>query len=52
LNRTEIRDLFGRNETANRIDHALQGLAHRGLAKPHHEATNGRSREVWELVGA
>ena len=48
LTRTEIRDLFGRNQSASRIGHALTLLAEAGLArKIMDDSGNGRPVERW-----
>jgi hypothetical protein len=48
LTRTQIRDLFKRNESAHSIGTALESLARRGLAEPHQQRSNGgRPAEIW-----
>jgi hypothetical protein len=50
LTRTEIRDLFTRHKSADRIDRALQLLVAKGLARCDRRASGGRPLEVWSLV--
>jgi hypothetical protein len=51
LTRTQIRDLFTRHETADRIGAALALLARRGLARPRQQGSNGgRPTEIWTVV--
>lgn len=47
LTRTQLRDLFGRNQPAARIDTALAALASTGRAWRHRAATAGRPAEIW-----
>ena len=47
MTRTDIRDLFRRNRSAEEIDRALGALAEYGLAKGENRPTDGRPREVW-----
>lgn len=47
LSRTGVRDLFGRNQPAARIDAALAALASSGRARSRSIATAGRPAEVW-----
>jgi len=47
ITRTEIRDLFSRNESSVRIDSALWRLTVRNLVNKTKEATGGRPAEVW-----
>jgi uncharacterized protein DUF3987 len=47
LTRTNLRDLFGRNKSADRIGAALQLLATRGRARPETVHTGGRPSEIW-----
>ena len=47
MTRTEIRDLFKRNESADRIGAALTMLAKRKLATSQSRDTSGRPTEVW-----
>lgn len=51
LTRTEIRDLFGRNRSAERIATALGLLLTRGRAKAEIRSTEGRPSEVWIATG-
>ena len=50
MTRTEIRDLFGRHQSAGRIAEALSDLRERGRVRAGVEQTKGRPREVWSLV--
>jgi len=52
LTRTQIRDLFGRHASADRIGQALSGLAAMGIAERKIEATAGRSIEIWTATEA
>jgi hypothetical protein len=45
LTRTEISNLFGRNQSAARIERALMTLLHGGLATVQSETTGGRSAQ-------
>jgi hypothetical protein len=47
LNRTQIRDLFGRHRTADRIGLALSTLERSGRAKMVQRDSGGRPIEVW-----
>lgn len=47
MTRTEIRDLFKRHKSAERVDLALNALADHGLARSFTEQTGGRPRERW-----
>jgi Protein of unknown function (DUF3987) len=47
MTRTEIRDLFKRNESADRIGAALTMLSDRKLATSESRETSGRPTEVW-----
>lgn len=47
LSRTQIRDLFGRHETADRISEALGILLAAGRARTFTRETGGRPVEVW-----
>ena len=47
ITRTVIRDLFGRNRSANRIGAALALLMTQGLARMEPRTTAGRPAEVW-----
>ncbi len=47
LTRTEIRDLFGRNQNDSMIQAALTALEERGLAGKVQEQTGGRPAERW-----
>jgi hypothetical protein len=51
LTRTEIRDLFGRNRSAERIAAALGLLLTKGRAKADIRPTEGRPSEVWIATG-
>jgi len=53
LDRTAIRDLFGRNESSARIDHALGVLAAAGRLQGRKVTSDGRSGrppEVWQVT--
>lgn len=52
LDRTTIRDLFGRNVPASRIDEGLRLLAEYRKAIPHEERTGGRPRQVWTAASS
>jgi hypothetical protein len=52
LTRTQIRDLFSRHLSTNRIERALTTLATHNLATITHAQTSGRSAEVWRPRGA
>ena len=52
LTRTEIRDLFGRNLPAARIDQALALLLEHGRAHFEKETTGGRPTERWHYGAA
>ena len=47
LTRTQLRDLFGRNQPAARIDTALAALVNTGRVWRHRAATAGRPAEIW-----
>jgi hypothetical protein len=47
MTRTAIRDLFGRNQSGDRINAALALLTSRGRAKPGIKQSGGRPSEVW-----
>ncbi|MBA3632621.1 MAG: DUF3987 domain-containing protein [Acidobacteria bacterium] len=47
LSRTEIRDLFDRHISKERLDSALQSLLENGLAKYEKVETKGKAKEVW-----
>jgi hypothetical protein len=49
LTRNEIRELFGRNQSSDRIARALGSLQESGLARFEREATEGRPAERWIL---
>jgi hypothetical protein len=51
MTRTEIRDLFGKHKSADRINAALALLAGKGLARSATSQTGGRAAEVWFAVG-
>jgi hypothetical protein len=50
LTRTDIRDLFGRNQPADRIGAALDLLRRRGRASCEAVKTEGRPSEVWRAA--
>jgi hypothetical protein len=47
LTRTQLRDLFSRNQPAARVDAALANLAQAGKAQRHRQHTAGRPAEIW-----
>ncbi len=47
LTRTEIRDLFDRHITKEKLDAALQFLLENGLAKYEKVETKGKAKEIW-----
>ena len=47
MNRTAIRDLFGRHQSGERIGAALALLASRGRARMETRETKGRAAEMW-----
>jgi hypothetical protein len=49
LDRTAIRDLFGRHQSRERIDAVLGRLLRDGLVARQDARTGGRPREVWSL---
>jgi hypothetical protein len=51
MTRTQIRDLFGRNRTAERIGVALSTLERHGKAKRVEQDTGGRPAEAWIATG-
>jgi hypothetical protein len=51
ITRTAIRDLFGRNKSADRIGAALALLTTKGRAFAETEVTGGRPSEVWFAAG-
>jgi DNA replicative helicase MCM subunit Mcm2 (Cdc46/Mcm family) len=50
MSRTEIRELFQRNEDGNSIQRALDFLSQYRLATYSTKATDGRPREIWKAV--
>jgi hypothetical protein len=50
LTRTQLRDLYGRNLPAARIDAALTTLGHHGRAQRHRITTGGRPAELWRVT--
>jgi hypothetical protein len=50
LTRTQLRDLFNRNQPAARVDTALSALAHAGRAQHRRHPTAGRPAEIWTAV--
>lgn len=52
MTRTEIRDLFKRHKSSNRIDQSLQSLERSGRVVCEHIPTDGRPREVWYATGS
>ena len=51
MSRTEIRDLFGRHRSSDRIGAALALLMTRGRARAEVRTTGGRPSEVWSAAG-
>jgi DNA replicative helicase MCM subunit Mcm2 (Cdc46/Mcm family) len=49
MDRTEIVNLFSRNQSGPTIQMALELLSKAGLAHCEHVSTGGRPREVWRL---
>ena len=47
LSRTQIRDLFHRNQPAHAIDHALATLTRTGRAHHRRVTTSGRPADIW-----
>jgi Ca2+-binding EF-hand superfamily protein len=47
LTRTEIRDLFDRHISNEKLNAALSLLLENGLAEPKKEETKGRAKEIW-----
>ncbi len=47
---SEIRDLFGRHQTAARLNQVLSGLQERGRITLTEEKTPGRTRKIWTLA--
>jgi hypothetical protein len=52
LTRTQISELFNRNQTASRINLALETLASKKRAAATVHDTNGRSAEIWKAMRA
>lgn len=50
MTRTDIRDLFGKNQRAERITAALDLLSSRGLAAKSEVRTGGRPSELWRAT--
>ncbi len=50
LTRTELRDLFWRDQSAHAIDVALGSLVRSGRARSRRESTRGRPAERWRAV--
>jgi hypothetical protein len=51
LTRTEISNHFGRNKSSAQITRALQVLVEQGLAMSEKQGTEGRTAEVWKVIG-
>ena len=49
LDRTAIRDLFGRHQSRERLDSVLGRLLRDGLVARRDERSGGRPRQVWSL---
>ncbi len=47
LTRTQLRDLYHRNQPTTRVDHALAELAAAGKASPQRVLTAGRPAQLW-----
>jgi hypothetical protein len=47
LTRTQLRDLYHRNQPTTRVDHALAELAAAGKARPQRVLTAGRPAQLW-----
>ena len=47
MTRTNIRDFFSRNQSANRIEAALANLLDRGIVRMEGKVSGGRPMEVW-----
>lgn len=52
LTRSQLRDLFHRNQSARRVEQALAALAAAGRAKHQRILTAGRPAELWTAVSA
>jgi hypothetical protein len=52
LTRTQIRDLFARHQSRQRVDHALHALTAAGRAQPSKILTAGRPTERWTATTA
>jgi hypothetical protein len=52
MSRSEISAAFSRNQTAGRIDQALQSLVALGLAFATPQPTGGRTAEIWKAIPA
>jgi hypothetical protein len=52
MSRTDIRNLFNRHESGERIEHALDMLDKRGQARLERRNTGGRPEDVWFADGA
>jgi hypothetical protein len=50
LSRSDVRDLFGRHESSDRVSHALESLAANGTIRQYVMDTGGRPREIWTLT--
>lgn len=50
LSRNDLRDLFGRHKSSNRLGHALDVLLRAGLARTDKKETRGRPAEYWYAV--
>jgi Protein of unknown function (DUF3987) len=47
MTRTNIRDFFGRNQSASRIEAALAHLLDRGMVRIEGKVSGGRPTEIW-----
>ncbi len=52
LTRTQLRDLFARNQPAARVDQALAALAQQGRAHRRRHLTAGRPAEIWATASS
>lgn len=50
MTRTQIRNHFDRNKSAEQIERALSQLAEHGLVTVHHDKTDGRPAQHWVAV--
>ena len=50
LTRTDVRDLFKRHQSSERIDRILTDFEAKGIAVLEREQTGGRPKEVWKIA--